>query len=419
MDAAIQVKYHARHVKKMTSPASGVTAVTAFLKKASYDGSSKYVFSAEAELAETDLGTIAMAKVVGNDYPWVLKTIDLQRQNMYAMTRGLSPKKKTLRGTEASNVVFVSQSKRECTKWANTFRQRGLRLAKIAWLTKKQVSRDGAHTLLLCNEYINEAAIGTLMSRLPVPHFVKTHDAWIEDGTGHILMDYGGQSLTRSMVDFSIQEMKSVVLQVLVTLAIAQNLVSFKHHDVHLDNVFVNRMREGRKENEFQGSYLGSKRYWAYKISQDCTIYVEHCGILAKLGDFGLASATEPTSGQRLERVDYPQLDAGEVEWGAWNGRMEDCKSYDVVTFLTKFFLEDEIAYVPNNACLAWIQGLFFGLQKQELDQNKGYITASLIGRPLRGQEGNVSPTDFLRSSVFADFRVCPEPENVMYIYGQ
>jgi hypothetical protein len=204
-----------------------------------------------------------------------------------------------------------------------------------------------------------------------------------------------------------------------VTLAISQNLVAFKHHDVHLDNVFVNRLREGRKEQEFMGSYLGSKKYWAYTLAPDCTIYVEHCGILAKLGDFGLASATEPMSATRLERVDYPQLDSGDIEWGAWNGRVDDCKSYDIVTFLTKFFLDDEIAYVPNVACLAWIQGLFFALQKLELEQNKGYITASLIGRPLRGQEGNVSTLDFLRSPAFAEFRVCPDADQVMRIYGQ
>lgn len=33
---------------------------------------------------------------------------------------------------------------------------------------------------------------------------------------------------------------------------------------------------------------------------------------------------TDPESKTRIERIDYLDLDAAEIEWGSWNGNLEE-----------------------------------------------------------------------------------------------
>lgn len=366
-------------------------SIRKFLKDASYNGRSKYEFEICGEIAESAIGKIQLVKVKGQSMPWILKTLDLHEQNFYAMVQNLSVKKKTLRGSDISHLLFTSGSRTECRTWARTYyKQTKTRLAKVAWISKDlEFERDSAKTLLLCNEFLNEACVGKLVSSLNVPHVVKTYDAWINDGHGHILMDYGGMPLMRSMVDFSLQEMQSVVLQSLIFIAIGQTQFHLKHHDMHLDNIFINRV----KEESHNGTPLKSKPIWSYKLAEDLVVYVPHQNILTKIGDFGLASITEMESKTRFERVDYNHLDSGEVEWGAWNGKLNGQKSYDIVTLLTKFFLEEELEMLPSS-CTQWLHQLYQTLE--DLDHN---ICASLIGRPLRDQEGNISCIEFFQKS--------------------
>ena len=366
-------------------------SIRKFLKDASYNGRSKYEYEICGEIAESAIGKIQLVKVKGQSVPWILKTLDLHEQNFYAMVQGLSVKKKTLRGSDISHLVFTSGSRTECRTWAHTYyKHTKTRLAKIAWVSKElDNQRDDAKTLILCNEFLNEACIGKLVSSLNLPHVVKTYDAWIENGVGHILMDYGGIPLMRAMVDFSLQEIQSVILQSLVFISVGQTKLKLKHHDMHLDNIFINRV----KEESYNGTLLRSKPIWSYKLSEDLTVYIPHQNILAKVGDFGLASLTEMESKTRFERVDYNHLDAGEVEWGAWNGKLSGQLSYDIVTLLSKFFLEEELEMLPT-ICSPWIQKVFASLE--DLDPN---ICVSLIGRPLRDQEGNVSCAEFFKKS--------------------
>lgn len=374
-----------------------------FLKDASYNGQSKYAFEICGEIAEGAIGKIELVKVKNENMPWVLKTLDLKDQNFFAMVHGLSARKKTLRGCSIDHIDFTSSSRRECRKWAHTYHKKS-RIAKIAYVTKElQVPRDSAKTILLCNEFLNEATVGLIVSKLEIPHVIKTYDAWIEDCTGHILMDYGGIPLMRAMVDFSLEEMKSVVLQSLVFIAIGQQKCKLKHHDMHLDNIFINRVKDEKHGN----IALKSVDIWKYTFAEDLTIYLPHKNILAKIGDFGLSSVTEMESQTRIERVDYNHLDAGEVEWGAWNGNLDNQRSYDIVTLLTKFFLEEELDMIPK-ACIPWLHQLY-----QSLETLDPYICSSLIGRPLRNQEGNVCPIEFLkRCPLLEEYRKCPSDKD-------
>jgi hypothetical protein len=372
----------------------------AFLKRASHKGPAKYEVQSSGHLSKTDVGTIDIVTVKGLPGYYVLKTIDLHEQNFYACTSGLSKKNKTLRGTHMRHIKYMSQSSRECQQWKHAYKQDDYSVAKVCYLTD-DISRDGATSRILGNEYMNEALIGTLVTHVPCPHFVRTVDAYIDDGVGHLLMDYAGHSLTRVLMDLSFDQFKSVVLQVLLAIAIGQDTIFLKHHDVHLDNIFVSTLRD----HTYKGKNLKDHAVWKYSLSGK-TFYVRHAGLLARLGDFGLASATEPAGKTRFERVDYRELDTGDVEWGAWNGTLQ--ASYDMATFLSKFFLEDELSYCPKEFA-RYAQDLFCILKNLNRESSGLDIVCSLIGRPLRDCEGQVKPLEFLSHPIFTEFTVAPE----------
>jgi hypothetical protein len=67
------------------------------------------------------LGTIRVVRSSNNEV-YIVKTINLEDQNVYAITRGLSIKRRTLRGTSVDAIDFLSSSRTRmsCT-WAETY----------------------------------------------------------------------------------------------------------------------------------------------------------------------------------------------------------------------------------------------------------------------------------------------------------
>ena len=366
---------------------------------ASRTGRPKYQVKVGGRLHDSAIGSIYVAHVTGLP-SCILKTLDLQDQNVWALTK--NNKRTTVRGLDAANVVYMTNRKSEArefqTTWASTLPE-GTLVAKLAFLNGGTIKRDGATRLALCNEYLNEALVGLVLSEtMPkVPHFVRTYDAWIQNCSGFILQDHAGHALGNSMCELSLDEFKSVVMQTLVALAIAESVANFKHHDVHLDNVFVSRMPDSDP--------LRVAPSFTYTLGgpSGTTITIPHCGLLARLGDFGLSAITDPRNKIRYERLDYQLLDGAEVEWGQWTGTRDGMESYDIATFLSKFFLEQELAMCPKTHA-EWAQGLYKALLSIEPT-----IQCSLIGRPHRGREGRITATQFLSHSVFDEWRA-PRP---------
>jgi hypothetical protein len=223
---------------------------------------------------------------------------------------------------------------------------------------------------------------------MKVPHFIKTYDAWIRDATGFVLQEYGGKTVCDRLPDLSYEQFKSIIVQTLVAMAIAQKELYFKHHDLHLDNVFV-------KEMDSTDTLL-TKKVWLYTLpGRD--IKIEHHNVLAKIGDFGLSCITDPKSKTRIARVDYPLLDAGEAEWGQWSSRLDNQYSYDALVLLSKFFLEEKSLATARQA--AWARGAYNAIRDEW-----PAVECSLIGRPLRGQEGHATIAQILALPYFSEF---------------
>lgn len=377
------------------------------LNKLSREGRPQKAVCVGGRLHDSAIGSIYYASVKGEatEQSMVLKTLDLKAQNVWAVTR--NNKRTTLRGLNDTNILYLTDSKTEAREWASTWAPDAL-VAKVAYAESAADGRDGARRLVRVNEYLNEAVVGLIVTEhVHLPHIVRTHDAWIQQSTGCILQDYGGVSLFKHMADLTLPEFQSVLVQVLVTLAVGQETAHLKHHDVHLDNVFINRLAPG--------SGLAQKPAWAYTLRRkDGTplhLVVPHHGVLAKLGDFGLAAATDVATGTRYERVDYPILDATEIKWGAWCGTLQSQLAYDVVCLLSKFFLDDEATRCRKDFA-QWARDAYAACCAVMPE-----VVCSTIGRPLRGREGNVAIADLLSLPFFAQWHApaCSEPSLTLY----
>lgn len=360
------------------------------------------------ELFESALGAIHYAKLrdqnisdVLKKQNLILKSLDLETQNLWAVvTRN---KRAILRGHSKTNVLYINNDKLDAKEWLETWCKNFLgreecTLAKIAWLEQDlEEKKDGSKKLIRPNEYLNEAIIGLVVAKYlcpEIPHFVKTHCAWIQKSTGFILQEFGGQNMFKHMGDLDLDEFKSCVVQVLAALAFAQSKIHFKHHDVHLDNVFINRL----KDTEHLGVKLNSEMYWSYKFPMN-ELFVKHCGLLVKLGDFGLSSATDPESQIRFERADYELLDGSECEWGEWSGNLESQKMYDALVFLSKFFMPEEIG-LCRTECSQWAQNVYKSMKVKWPE-----IECSNIGRPFRKHEGQEPIENIFSLDIFNEFK--------------
>jgi hypothetical protein len=373
----------------------------AILRAASQDSSPPWPVEMCGRLHDAALGAIYYAKTkkgrkapeAAKDESLIAKTIDLKEQNIYAVV--LDSKRTILRDHDKAKVLCTHANKDEAYEWLDTWcdwpERSEAQVSKIAWL-RETIDRDGATTLLHLNEYLNESMVGQVLTKFyekhdsgqtASRHFVKTYGSWIDESTGFILQQYGGTSLHKNMTNLTFDQFKSIIVQVLVALAEGQELLHLKHHDVHLDNVFI--------------SYVAEETY-EYNISGQ-SFKVPNHGILARIGDFGLASITDPESKTRFERVDMDMLDGGEVDWGRWSGTLEGQKSYDAVTFLSKFYMKEESSLCPDEHT-EWARGLY-----KIIKDAYPIIECSSQGRPFRGKEGSASILELLGLTIFKDWR--------------
>lgn len=385
------------------------------LEKASRQGDSMYGIKIGGKLHETSHGSIFFAErqlpgsPLGQDLKkpekesCIIKTIDLENQNIWAIT--INNSRTTVRGLDSKHVIYMHQDREDAEDWKNTWcsTRIGSRLVKIAWLTQTlDVSQDMATKKIRLNEYLLEAMVGLIVTRdLKVPNFIKTYDAWITNATGLILQEHGGTNLLKSMAQFNLEEFQSIVIQVLAAMAYAQNKIALKHHDLHLENVFINHIKEADyaswslKPND---SFSENSGYFLYAL-ESTHVKVKHCGLLAKIADFGLSAVTDTKSAERYERVDCSLLDSSEAEWGSWNPSLEGQYMYDAVVFLSRFFMEEEKSITsPEN--IKWAKGLYAAMQ-----QKWPIIECTNIGRPLRGREGpakieEIFSLDYLKNFV-------------------
>jgi hypothetical protein len=208
---------------------------------------------------------------------------------------------------------------------------------------------DGAQRLYRGNEYLNEAAVGrvideTVNTKLPSPIFCKMLGTWETSAYGNIVMEDAGQSLGDNMYTLSVNEIKSIVLQVIIGIIWGQHCAHFKHHDLHSGNVFFIKKR--------------IKKRWL--LPSGLSVSLPHAGVQAVIADFGLSSITDSRNCTRYCRIDYGILDVREKGWGTWNEVLKGNEGYDIAVFLQSLcedchFFQSEVEEETRN----WILNSF------------------------------------------------------------
>ena len=187
------------------------------------------------------------------------------------------------------------------------------------------------------NEFIHEIAIGYLVNKYlsDVKVFARAQVLGISCDANRCCIGFRNLSpaieLEDAIHDMSTADFASIILQVLSAIAVAQERIQLKHHDLHLGNIMV-----VPNETEYVDQ-IDTK--WGQ-------VLVPVKGYLATIIDYGLSSATDPETKLRHMRIDEELLinrtrkeqseDMGEDieseddEWGVWGPELVGDEGYDV-----------------------------------------------------------------------------------------
>lgn len=230
-------------------------------------------------------------------------------------------------------------SKKKCT-WVDT-----------AWIVEGSTVKS--------NEFFHEAAVSRLvrdhLADIPVFARGRLMDAKlnVRGGKGWLTFQrVPGVELETVVNDLSVEEMRSIMLQVFAAMCVAQHRIQLKHHDLHLFNVLVHPVQDPAD--------------WIVELPFG-TVKIPLVGFHASIIDFGLSSATDPKSGRRFVRLDEelltkPKRDEPSDDWGVWGPELDGDTGYDPAMFVESFVEElfrDRPLNIPKLQIISTLQELF------------------------------------------------------------
>ena len=243
----------------------------------------------------------------------------------------------------ADKAVVVLHSELDCEDFV---RKEGLAASPELYIREMPAvyARDNAVGL---TAFDNESIVHLLLSDLAgdyTPHITEATDALRWRNTGYLVMERiactledllfkvcgnATSDLRRGFKNAATVErvtkeaVVSIVFQALFALAFMQDACKLKHHDLHTNNVFI---KEITADTTFRGGALNDAAWFHYHLhGQD--FFVPNCGLLAKIGDFGMASLD--VHGKRLGRTDIALFNDNPKKWGAWSTELDGNEGYD------------------------------------------------------------------------------------------
>lgn len=190
---------------------------------------------------------------------------------------------------------------------------------------------DDRQQQLECTEFLHEVMVGAALSRAlagVTPHVTQTLEAYVHEGRGYLVMQRAHGTLREALMDkipkvlrrLCPTQLAVMYFQVMHALACAQAAVKFKHHDLHLGNVFLHDTPDAWK----------GATHLAYTVGTSTYYLPNTVGLMPCLSDFGLASLELP-SGVRLARADLEEFGNSDREaWGEWTPKLDGQRGYDL-----------------------------------------------------------------------------------------
>lgn len=296
----------------------------------------------------------------------VVKRMKVDYVKVYVGLHIKSRRNQPLRGVAIKHISCISSERDEESPY-------------IFHFGHQPYSKDGADILILGNTFYTEKAVAECLNvhvntKLPAPSFCIQHDSWKSERFYNISMEYAGVEMCSFLSVMTLEELKCVVMQILVSMAWAQEVCHFKHHDMHPGNIFLDH-----SEVPLQ---------WALPNGKIMNIGGKY---FARIADFGLSAVTNPISMTRHARIDYELNSISHKSWGKWDHIYEDNKGYDVAVFLG--CLRDDVEGDKKR----WVNKLL-----RELGKHGPAFKISRKGRPSGPVQ--LSALEFLDLSLFDEF---------------
>ena len=152
---------------------------------------------------------------------------------------------------------------------------------------------DGAEILLESSEFLVEASVDYLIKchmKDKIQFFLTSADTWRSKRHGNILLKNAGFDMNFHFSFYNTIQIQAIVLQTMYAIAWAQKYIHLKHHDLHCGNVFV----DGNTKETQLLKFPDGKTF---------TLPLNMPKIL--IADYGLSSATDPSTRSRVSRADF------------------------------------------------------------------------------------------------------------------
>lgn len=342
-------------------------------------------------LVETDVSKIWMLR---DDDPKVVKILRTELADM------------TIEAivNNATDELLMLETREES---ANAARRRLKLNRKEYGIEDIQGTSDGG-IRVAATEFVHEALLSIGLSKAlldgqKTPHVTRSIAAYLNKTTdrGCLVMERIHCTMYEALRDrcgvkLEPRAVAGMYLQIIHALAVAQIECNLKHHDLHDKNVFIKKLVPGTM---WKGVDLSGVKYFKYGVGPH-VFYVENCGYLPHLADFGLSSGT--VDGAALERVDLGLMGGGsddDSDWGEWTPDITNRRGYD----LQVLFSEDPVPQKSRLSRCAALEQLGKRLLRAV---NAGYGTVSSRGRPVVISD---IPPEHVLISVFT------APSNALY----
>lgn len=262
------------------------------------------------------------------------------------------------------------------------------------------------------SEFVSESLCHILLTDLVVknitPHVVMAFRALEHENKGYLIQERISSTIVEALEEnpkLSCRDMTAMYLQVFVTLHILQDTCGFKHHDLHLDNVFLKRIDDSMVWN---GVRMDSATHFSYELD-GVTLTIPNCGYIVKLGDFGMSSLD--VYGRRIQRL---YLNESSSRWGEWTPVLVGRRGYDGQVLVGDLAFDEDSWRFEDEDTRAFLRRLRVAAQGPN-----GKLTYSKH-RPVTGHVSDVPPLDVVQQ-VFVenplevcDFRATPTDAKVM-----
>lgn len=191
--------------------------------------------------------------------------------------------------------------------------------AEVLRFQRKLQERGVGRGVLECSPFLAETLVHIVLCQQVMPrcpHILPLRMAVVqaEYGTAGLLLDRVAGALKGLGAAMSAEEWDVVLLQVFAVLLVAQATVQFKHHDLHLENIFLGEpprcVPRGTRYLWYRFNAPSPSTSTTAPAAATATTWsaawfrVPATRMWMYLADFGYSSVTDPATGTRIGRAD-------------------------------------------------------------------------------------------------------------------